>query len=180
MEYSQAIAVSLHRTIKQHTFLKHNLWYCYFNVLTSQGPQKMYGKPTFTGLHNFHELLKDNATYVPTKITNGNYGLIPLIIRLIDCENLYGHKWIPPNDSGAPPILETITLTVNKKNIIHINHNNVNQYNLMINTEATLKQQIVSSIDTNYLMGLRNDNNVFSGVLAWIMMDDLYTNHGNI
>ena len=122
MEYSQAIAVSLHRTIKQHTFLKHNLWYCYFNVLTSQGPQKMYGKPTFTGLHNFHELLKDNATYVPTKITNGNYGLIPLIISPTDWETLYGHEWIPPNDSGARPILVVVTFTLNTKNIIHSNH----------------------------------------------------------
>ena len=82
-------------------------------------PKTMYAEPTFSGLHDFHKLLKYNATNVPTKLTNGNYGLIPLIIRLIDCENLYGHKWIPPNNPGAPPILAVETSTVNTNNIIH-------------------------------------------------------------
>ena len=47
----------------------------------------------------------------------------------------------------------------------------------MINTKTALKQQILSSVDTNYLMGISNKD---TGVLAWIMMYYLYTNHDNI
>ena len=50
----------------------------------------------------------------------------------------------------------------------------------MINTEAALKQQIVSNVNTDYLMGLRDKDNVFSGVLSWMIVDYLYTNYGNI
>ena len=85
-------------------------------------PKTMYAEPTFSGLHNFHKLLRYNATNVPTKLTNGNYGLLPLIISPTDWETLYGHEWIPPNDSGARPILVVVTFTLNTKNIIHSNH----------------------------------------------------------
>ena len=50
----------------------------------------------------------------------------------------------------------------------------------MINTEAAIKQQNLTSIDSNFLMGLRNDDTGFAGVSSWEMMDYLYTNHGNI
>ena len=80
----------------------------------------MYRRPKFYGIHNFHKLLKDNATNVPTKLMNSNYGLLALIISPTDWETLYGHEWIPPNEPGAPPILSAGTSTVNMKNIIHI------------------------------------------------------------
>ena len=83
-------------------------------------PKTSYNKPTFARLHDFHKLLKYNATNVPTKLTNDNYGLIPMIISPTDWENLYGHEWIPPNEPGAPPNLATGTSPVNMKNIIHI------------------------------------------------------------
>ena len=83
----------------------------------------MYGKPTFTGLHNFQKTLKDTATNVPTETTNINYGLLTLIISPTDWEKLYGHKRIPPNAPGAPPILAVGTLTVNTNNIIHSHQN---------------------------------------------------------
>ena len=82
----------------------------------------MYAEPTFSGIHDFHKLLKYNATNVPTKLTNGNYGLIPLIISPTDWETLYGHEWILPNDSDARPILVLVKLTLNTKNIIHNCH----------------------------------------------------------
>ena len=50
----------------------------------------------------------------------------------------------------------------------------------MIKTEASLKQKNLSSADTNYLMGLHEDDTGFAGVLSWITMDYLYTNHSNI
>ena len=50
----------------------------------------------------------------------------------------------------------------------------------MIDTKAALEQQIVSSVNTDYLMGLSDDDTGFSGVSVWIIMDYLYTNHGNI
>ena len=100
----------------------------------------MYSKPTFAGFHNFHKLLKDNATNVPTELTNDNYGLLPLIISPTNWEMLYGHEWIPPNGPGAPPILAAGTSIVNMKNIIHTHQNEVNQYNLIINTKVALKQ----------------------------------------
>ena len=93
---------------------------------------------------------------------------------------LYGHEWILPDDPGAPPILAEVTSTVNMKNIIHSHKNEVNKYHFMINKEASLKQKYVSSINTNYLIGLRDDDNIFAGVFAGIMMDYLYTNHINI
>ena len=34
----------------------------------------------------------------------------------------------------------------------------------MINTKTALKQQILSSVYTNYLMSLRNDDTGFAGV----------------
>ena len=55
-------------------------------------PKKMHNKLIFSGLHDFHKLLKENATNVPTKITNGKYGLLPLIISPTDLENVYGHE----------------------------------------------------------------------------------------
>ena len=103
-----------------------------------------------------------------------------MIISPTDWEMLYGHKWITPNDPGSPPILAAGTLTVNTKNTIHSHQNKVNLYDLMINTEAAFKQKIMSSVDTNYLMGLSNNNTGFAGVLAWIIMDYLYTNHEKI
>ena len=66
------------------------------------------------------------------------------------------------------------------KNIIHSHHNKYNQYNLMINTKAALKQKIVISVNTDYLMGQRDCDTGFGGVSEWIMMDYLYTNYGNI
>ena len=134
----------------------------------------------FSGLHNLHKLLKENATNVPTELANGNYGLLLMIIIPIHLETLYGHEWIPPNDPGAPLILVTVTSTVNMNKIIHSHQNKVNQYNLMINTESALKQQIMSSVDIDYLMGLRADDTEFADVLAWTIMDYLYTNYGNI
>ena len=101
----------------------------------------MYGKTTFAGLHYFHKLLKEKFTNVPTELTNGSYGLLPLIISPNDRENLYGHEWIPTNDPGAPPILAAGTSTVNTKNIIHRHQNEFTQYNLMINTKNALKQK---------------------------------------
>ena len=85
-------------------------------------PKEMYVKPTFSGLHDFRKLLKYNTTNVPIKLTNGNYGLLPLIISPTDWETLYFHEWIPPNDSGSLPILVVVTLTVNTNNIIHNHH----------------------------------------------------------
>ena len=79
-EYSQANAVALPQPIKQRSFLKNDHWYHYFNVLPSQGTEEIYGKATFAGLHSFHKLFKDNATNMPTELTNVNYGIIPLII----------------------------------------------------------------------------------------------------
>ena len=38
----------------------------------------------FTGLYDFHKLLRDNATNMPTELTNGNYALLPLIISPTD------------------------------------------------------------------------------------------------
>ena len=61
----------------------------------------MYAKPKFSGLHEFHKLLNYNATNVPIKLTNGNYGLLPLIISSTNCENLYCREWIIPNDFGS-------------------------------------------------------------------------------
>ena len=49
----------------------------------------------------------------------------------------------------------------------------------MINTEASLKT-IMSSISSNYLMGLREKDNGFTGVSWWEIIDYLYTNHSNI
>ena len=82
----------------------------------------MYVKPTFSCLHNFHKLLNYNSINVPTKLTNGNYGLLPLIISPTNWETLYGHEWILPNEYGSPPILVVVTLTVNTNNIIHNHH----------------------------------------------------------
>ena len=50
----------------------------------------------------------------------------------------------------------------------------------MISIKSALKQQIVNIITADYLMGLRDKNTGFSGVSAWLMIDYLYTNHGNI
>ena len=50
----------------------------------------------------------------------------------------------------------------------------------MINTKSALKQQIMSSIDSDYLMGLGDYNNGFDGVSSLEMMNYLYKNHGNI
>ena len=55
-----------------------------YTYLPHKNPKKMYSKPKFTGLHDFHKLLKDNATNVSTKLTNINYGLLPLIISSMD------------------------------------------------------------------------------------------------
>ena len=49
----------------------------------------------------------------------------------------------------------------------------------MINTEDDLKY-VLSSVDRNYLMGLRGDDTLFSGVFSWEMMDFIYINHSNI
>ena len=100
----------------------------------------MYDKPTLSGLHNFHKLLKYNATNIPTELTNGKYGLLPMIISPTDWETLYGHKWILPNDPGSPPILVVVKSTASKNNIIHIHHNEANKYNLIINTKSALKK----------------------------------------
>ena len=78
----------------------------------------MYGRPKFYGIHNFHKLLKDNATNVTTDLTNGNYGFFPLIISPTDWETLYGHEWITPHDPGNPPILAAEISTLKMKNII--------------------------------------------------------------
>ena len=85
-------------------------------------PKTMYAKPTLSGLHNFHKILKYNANNMTTILTNGNYVLFPLIISPTDWENLYGLEFTPPNDSGAPPILAAVILTVKMKNIIHSYH----------------------------------------------------------
>ena len=50
----------------------------------------------------------------------------------------------------------------------------------MINTKTALKQHILSSVEPDYPMGLRNKDTVFAGDLAWIMMDYLYTNRENV
>ena len=50
----------------------------------------------------------------------------------------------------------------------------------MINTEADTKQQIVSSTNSDYLMGISDDNTGFSRVYSWEILDYLYTNSGNI
>ena len=104
-------------------------------------PKKMYVESAFSWLHNFHKLLKDNAANVPIKVTNENYDLLLLIISPTDWETLYGHKWIPSDEPGAPPTLAAGTSTVNIKNIIHSHQNSFNDYNLIINTEAALKQK---------------------------------------
>ena len=51
----------------------------------------MYSEPTFAGLHNFQKLLKDNTNNVTTELTNGNYGLLPLIISTTEWDTLNGH-----------------------------------------------------------------------------------------
>ena len=81
--------------------------------------KNMYDEPTFSSLHDFHTLLKDNATNVPTELTSVKYGLILLIVSPTDWEILHGHEWISPNDPGTPPILSSGTSTVNMKNITH-------------------------------------------------------------
>ena len=77
---------------------------------------------------------------MPTEQTNGNYGLLPLITSPTDWETLYGHERIPPNDPCYPPILTDGTSAAYMKNIIHNHQNEVKKYDLMINTEAALKQ----------------------------------------
>ena len=76
----------------------------------------------FSGLHNLHKLLKENATNVPTELANGNYGLLLMIIIPINLETLYGHEWILPNEYGSPPILVVVTLALNTKNNTHNRH----------------------------------------------------------
>ena len=71
------------------------------------------------------------------------------------------------NEPGVHHLLLMFTLTLNISNIIHIHHNEVNQCNLIINTEDGLKK-IVRSVDTNYRVGLRNDNTGFASVLSKI------------
>ena len=71
-------------------------------------------------------------------------------------------------------------MAVNTKNTLDSHNNEFNKYNLTINTKSSLRQQVVSRIDNDYIMGLRNNNTGFDGVFTWIMMDYLYTNHGNI
>ena len=87
--------------------------------LPQKDPEKMCSEPTFSVLHDFNKLPKDNATNVITKLTNSNYGLLPLIISPTGWETLYGHEWIPSKDPGAPPILSAGNLALNMKKIIH-------------------------------------------------------------
>ena len=63
----------------------------------------MYGEPTFTVLHNFHKILKDNATTVSTKLTNGSYGLLKLIISPTDWETLYATNGLHPMNLAPLP-----------------------------------------------------------------------------
>ena len=70
-------------------------------------------------------------------------------------------------------------LTANTKNRTQSHQNEVKKYNLTINTKAALKQKIASSAKTKYLMGICDNDTEFAGVLARIMMDSLYTKHGN-
>ena len=69
----------------------------------------MHGNLSFAGHNNFHKLLKDNATNVLNELTNGNYGLLPLIIIPTNWENLYGYECILPNNPGSPSILVAVT-----------------------------------------------------------------------
>ena len=51
--------------------------------------KKVYGEPYFTDIHGTHQLIKDDFTNVPTKLTNGNYGLLTLIMDTDDLEAMY-------------------------------------------------------------------------------------------
>ena len=64
------------------------------NIITTHFPNKelktLYGEPYFTDIHDTHQLLKDNVPNMPTKFTNGKYGLLLLRMDPDDWEALYG------------------------------------------------------------------------------------------
>jgi conjugal transfer/entry exclusion protein len=155
------------------------------NIIDVHFPYKeltpILGDPSYADLHDRHQKLKTNAANVPTQLTAGNLGLLPLIISPTDyAAQANGQAWIHPANPGAPPIIAQGTSAVNMKNDIATYQNNVTQYQRVVNTAAALKKLIVNMVHENYLMGIRDDDTGFAGVSPWEMMDYLYTNHGQL
>jgi hypothetical protein len=155
------------------------------NVIDVDFPHKeltpILGNPSYADLYDRHQKLKTNAANVPTQLTPGNLGLLPLIISPQDyAAQAAGQIWGYPANPGAPPILAAGTSAVNMKNVIGTYQNDVVQYQRVVNTEAALKKLIVNMVHENYLMGIRDDDTGFAGVTPWDMMEYLYTNHGQL
>ena len=141
---------------------------------------KIHGEPTFETIKILHNQLKANASSVPSGLGGGNFGHLGLVLTPAQ----YALISPVPFDRPAHPgtlVIQNGTPQHAAQTRKDIHKEQLRVFNEVLGVEANLRQQIVSAVDEQYLIAIRNrQTNAITEPVHGIIMDHLYAIYGDI
>ena len=152
----------------------------YSNRFEIKTPRRIQGEPTFDGLKHLQNELKINAQAISSPF-GGTHGHLGLVLSPTDYQLITLTPFIRPADPGLFSIPANQNLTAEEISILQRAHEDArNQFEKVEAVEAALKQHLVSAIDEDYLMEIRNPTTMkLEGSIPNIMAC-LFDAYGNL
>ena len=138
------------------------------------------GEPTYSTIKATHDILKSNASSVPSTLGGGAHGHLGLVILPALYVVVTGNNFVLPANPGATPTIlpaatnaqiGAITRQFNADNKVYSEYNR---------TDQALKQLLLGAVDDMYVSSLRNQYTGYTSVSTMNIITHLYDTYGQI
>ena len=141
---------------------------------------KIHGEPTYETIKTLHNQLKANASSVPSGLGGGNFGHLGLVLTPAQYALISAAPFDRPVHPG-PLVIPAGTAQHAATTMKELHKERLRVFNEVLGVEAALRQQIVSAIDEQYLLAIRNrQTNAITDPVHDIIMNHLYPTYSDI
>ena len=137
------------------------------------------GEPTFETLHNIRNEIKANAKSVYSNIGGGAHGQLGLVLTEVQCALIFPTHFVYPTHLG-PFIIPDGTTAHANSNIQIVHTEEVRLFHEATGVEQALVQQIVGTVEEEYLVDIRNRTTKSINVTVEGALIHLQDNYGQL
>lgn len=141
---------------------------------------KHSGVPTYESIAAIHAKLKINAASIPTSLGGGQHGHLGLVLSPATYLTVANVPFVRPANPGIHPHVPPNSTAAQIQEINRQHQADMKTWKECNNTDIALKNQLIASVDDQYIKSLHNRNTGYVTSTTWTILDFLYTNYGNI
>ena len=138
------------------------------------------GEPTYTTIKAIHDILKSNASSIPTSLGGGAHGHLGLILLPALYVIITGHNFNQPANPGTTPTIPPGSTNAQISAITRQFNTEFKEYTEYYRTDQALKQLLLGAVEEMYVSSLRNQYTGYTAVTTMQILTHLYDNYGQI